>query len=1065
MMFATVSYAQIRVSGRVADTDGNPLPGASVTVEGTSLGVMVDPQGSYSITVPDESTAITYMFLGYETVVETVGPRRIIDVVLSESSTSLDAVVAIGYGTRRVTDLTGSVGSVTSESIVARGAPSVMESLQGQIPGVNITQNSAVAGGGFQIQIRGQQTMGDANAQQPLYVVDGIVVSDINFLNPGDIERIDILKDASSAAIYGSRGSNGVVLVTTNQASSSREAFSISYDGYYGIREVVRTDDFMNGDEWMKFRMYAYPTRARNADNSATYSITHENMTMALGGSRLVAMRWAEKDYYDVIGGAFPNTATQNHFLNLNGLSGNTSYTMSMGYTREEGSYEGNDFERVNIQGGLQTKALDIVTLGFQTNLSFVNNDRGSNQAVERLLRLNPFTPPYDSEGNLIPYPMNNTSPWIASAEVPIVTGTAFSSEYNPLIDAANVVYNTRSYNVMANLFAEVSPVRGLKVKTQFSPMLRTARRGEYYGLLSDWSRTNGNHTQTRALVGRNMDFEYTWDNSIYYEWQSDNGEHRFDATGVYSVYFARDEETGAEGWNLSAPSFHGISSAKSLQPLTSDYGQTTMLSFIGRVNYSYKGKYLITATYRRDGSSRLGSGHKWDGFPSVAVAWRVSEEPFLKNWNALYSAKLRASFGMTGNNRVAAYSTMTNLDDARYYGFGEISATGQPRGSVGNTALGWEKSRELDFGLDVSFFGGRLSGTFDWYDRLSTDLLMGMSVPVELGMRGNSITSNVGSVRNRGIEVGLSGVIVNNRDWYWSAGLTFSRNRNRIVELYGKKEDVIAERRFIGQPINVAYTYVFDGIVDARRAVTDPLAVKHQLTEGMGIVKDLDGDGSITPKDRTITGSAFSDWMGSFTSSLSWRNLDFSFNIYADIGRYAVNRQLRSDAADYGDRGRIKLKLDYYVPEHINAPDASAMRDNWYNALIAQGYNLPAHPMDVLQPNTDARWPSYNGGGTYAPRPNANANDIDDHQGTFQDLSFVKVKNITLGYTLPHAWASKIRLQKVRLYLNVLNPWCFTDKDFIGFDPEWATAELRGRNALTGPAIRTWQFGLNVKF
>ncbi len=1062
----TVSaFAQgITVTGTVSDPAGSPLPGVAVTVQGNNLlGTSTDGNGRYAINVPGAQSALNFSFIGYNEVVETVGNRTVINVQLSESAEMIEEVVAIGYGTRKTTDLTGSVGSVTNESIVARGASSVMEALQGAIPGVNISQSSSVAGGGFTIQIRGQQTMGDANAQQPLFVVDGIVVPDINFLNPGDIERVDILKDASSAAIYGSRGSNGVVLVTTNQSQNSREQLSISYDGYYGIREVVRTDDFMDGDDWMAFRMYAYMTRTRNADNSATYAITGANLGMTMAHSPLVVERWAKGDFYDVIGSAFPNTATQNHFLNLNGIQGNTSYTMSMGYTKEEGSYEGNDFERVNVRGGFQTKIKKAVTLGFNTNMSFINNDRGSNQAVQRLMRLNPFTPPYDEEGNLIPFPMNNSSPWISTPENPVKTGTAYSSEYNPLIDAQNVVYNTRSWNVMANLFAEVSPMKGLKLKTQFSPMLRTSRRGEFNDLLSDWSRTNGNHTQTRAVVRRSLDWEYTWDNTAYYEWESANGDHRFDATGVYSVFFAQEDWTQVEAWNLSAPSFHGVGNGTAQQPSSSDFDQISMLSVIGRVNYTYKDKYLLTASYRGDGSSKFAEGNRWDWFPSVAVAWRLSEESFMEELDALTNAKLRASWGYVGNNRgISPYETQSNLGDPRYYGFGTTSATGQTKRNVGNKLLMWEQSREFNVGLDLGFWGNRLSATIDWYDRLSSELLMDQKVPMELGMPGNVMKANIGSVRNRGIELGVTGVLVANKDWNWRMGATFARNRNKIVELYGKKEDVLAERRFIGKPINVAYTYIFDGIVNDERAKNDPLAIKHQLTEGMGIVKDFDGDGSLTPLDRTITGSGFSDWTGSFNTSVTWKNLDFSLNVYADIGRYARNRHLGDDAGNTNDRGRLKFKRDYYVPATWDKPELSALTGgDWYSALAAKYPNLPAYPMDILKPNTDGTVASYNGGGTYFPAAGG-----DDHQSTFQDMSFVKVKNITVGYTLPKEWTSKVSLKQVRVYMNVLNPWCFTDKDFIGFDPEWAaSAGFTGRDALGGPAIRTWQFGLNVKF
>lgn len=1049
LLFATVSYAQIRVTGKVVDTEGNPIPGAAISVEGTSTGTMADGQGNYSISVRNASDVLSYSFLGYETVQETIGNRTAINVTLAESAVAIDAVVAIGYGTRKTTDLTGSVGSVTSESIVSRGASSVMGALQGQIPGVNITQNSTVAGGGFSIQIRGQQTInGNAN---PLYVVDGIVVPDINFLNPGDIERVDILKDASSAAIYGSRASNGVVLVTTNQAASSREQLSITYDGYYGIRETVNLPDFTDGDEFMNFRMMAYKTITKGADNSSVFAHNTSTLSSALVGT-VVLKRWATGDWYDFTKDAFPNTGTQNHFLNLNGIQGNTSYTMSMGYTQEDGSYKGNNFERINLRGGFQTKLQNAVTLGFQTNMSMINNNRGSSDALQQFMRPNPFTPIRDENGNPYPFPYNNTSLGPERYPGETISGTGYSSEYSPILNIENVVYNTRAYNVMANLFAEISPVKGLKIKTQFSPMMRTNRRGEYDGALSNYGRQRNG--ETRATVRRSLDWEYTWDNSIFWEGQS--GDHSYDVTGVYSVYLTRNEYTETQGLALSAPSFHGIGTAAVRQSLGSGYAQSAMLSYIGRVNYSYKGKYLLTASVRHDRSSRFAPGHQGGTFPSAAVAWRISEEPFAKKWSALYNAKLRLSYGITGNNSISAYETMTGLDPKRWYGFGTTEASGQPMGAIGNKELSWEQSRELDLGLDLAFFRGRLSATIDWYDRLSKDLLMNTPVPIELGMKENELRANVGSVRNRGIELGVTGVIVDNKDWRWSVGATFSRNRNKIVELVNG--DDLTNRWFIGQPISVAYTYVFDGIVTADRAVNDPLAKRHGLGEGTAIVKDLDGSGSIGPEDRTITGNAFSDWTGGITSTLSWKNLDFSFNIYADMGRYALNRQLASDGMNYqNERGRPKINVDYYVPANI---ERGAVPD-WYTRLLAEGYNLPQHPMDNLKPNTDGTWPMpYAGTNTFF---NLGGGDF---QNGFQDLSYIKVRNITLGYSLPQKWVSAIRLKQIRVYANILNPWTFADKDFIGFDPEWAASgRLNGREELMGAAVRIWQFGLNVKF
>ena len=1044
MLFATNAFAQTRVTGKIVDASGNPIPGATVMVKGASIGTNANGSGSYTINAQSASSVLVFSFVGYETVEETVGSRTVIDVTLAEASVQLESVVSIGYGVRRKSDLTGAIASVDSEALVAKGTSSVMEALQGQIPGVIISQSSTRAGGGFSMQIRGQNSLAGGS---PLYVVDGIVVDDINFINPADIERVDVMKDASSNAIYGSRGSNGVVQITTKQASSaSKERISISYDGYVGFANPVRLPNYMNADEFWNYRLMCYTQFDRNPTTGDTrYYLRDSDINTAIISPTVVERYLDPSKQFDYLGEAFKPSFQQNHFLSLSGTSGNNSYTFSAGYTGEDGSYDNDWFKRVTVRGGYQTKIQDILTLGFQTNISYTVSEQGSRSAVRDLLRMVPFAQPRDEDGNLIPNPMSGSA--LNSVGY---SGAQYSSQYNPYLDIENERYNVRNSHILTNVFADLALAEGLRFRTQFSPSIRSGRTGEYQGILTSVRNSIGTDA---AAISRREFFDYTWDNSVNYT--GSTGDHNYDATAVYSVYYSRFETAANAGEDLSVPSFHGISTATVFRPATANFRQSAMLSFIARVNYSYKSKYLLTLSNRWDGSSKL--ANKWDSFPSAAIGWRMNEEDFLKDANWLVNLKLRASYGYTGNNNINPYMTQTNLSSAkRWYGFGTSQAIGYGRGVLGNTELGWEKTREFNVGLDFAIFKGRISGTFDWYDKLSDGLLMNRILPIETGAPGSSdssldpvITDNVGSVRNRGIEVGLSTINVRNKNVNWTTNLTFTRNRNEIISLYGKKEDVIAERRFIGQPINVAYTYVYDGVVNAERARTD-FVKRHGVSEGSAIVKDLNDNGVIDAGDRTITGTGFSDWVASFGSSLKVRNFDFSFNIYADFGRYVRSRYL-AEALNFGERARAKIVVDHYVPENIDV----AAGPSWYTAMTDK-------PALDLKPNTSGTFPY-----PYAPGNTTyfKTND-DDYQNGFVDASYVKVKNITLGYTLPKAWVEKAKLSHVRIYANVLNPFVFTKDGFMGFDPEWANSDYTGQsNNIGGAAMCIWQFGMNIKF
>lgn len=1035
-----LSAQERRISGVVKDAAGNPVQGVAVVAQGTNVGVVTGADGGYSINVPAGVKTLTFTFVGYETVEEDIGSKTRIDVVMKESVTQIESVVAIGYGVRKKTDLTGSVGSIEADEIVAKGTPQLMEALQGQVPGVNISASSSRAGSqSFSIMIRGKNSFDDT---EPLYVVDGIVVDNIDYLNPNDVERVDVLKDASSTAIYGSRGSSGVILVTTKQAANvKKDDFSLTYDGSYGIKQIARTPEYMDNDDWFNYRLGAYLARGGSAADGETFTLNSDGANALVVG-KTSFQRYLNGEWYDWKELGYKNSAQQSHTISISGNSGNTSYTGSLGYQNERGSYDHDEYNRANMRLGFDHKIKDIARVGIQTNLSMMTTELGAKRFIRDLRQANPLMYPWDEDGNVLLQPGG-------AAANGSLTGNSFTNNISPLKNLENSQENLRSFRVMGNAYIEITPLKGLTLRSQFSPHFRYSRLGYY----------RGKETQDRNSAGTNQAYmynreylDYTWDNSITYAGQT--GDHEYDATFVHSIYSARRESARAEGTNLGVENFYGLTSAGTAVPPEASYTDEKMVSFIGRINYGYKSRYLLTASLRADGSSKFPKD-RWRYFPSVAVAWRMTEENFLRDVHWLSNLKLRFSFGYSGNNaNISPYESDVSPNVRKYFGFGDELALGYGPNGIANYDLTWEKTREFNAGVDFGFLNNRIRGTIDVYDRLSDGLLMSMQLPTELGVYQNVMKANVSSINNRGIEIGLSTTNIRTKNFLWTTSFTFSHNKNAIREIFGKKEDFPENRWFIGQPVDVAYHYQYEGVVSREDAKT-PWAQALNLREGQAKIKIeevRDAANQVTGyriADRVIAGSADPQWIGNISSTFRYKNLDFSFNIYIDQGRYVAS-SFYQDVLDVGNRMRYKLNFDYYMPDEQNVTIGQFSPESGLNEMVPSGWRLP------YQSNTSGTWPMPNNGGTYFVITGDNS---DNYPYKFADVSYVKVKNITLGYTLPQQWVKHVWMKSLRVYMNVINPFVFTD--YLGYDPEWASA---GTNE-DGPASVIWQFGISAKF
>ena len=1062
------------IKGTIVDVSGDPVIGASVLVKGTSKGTVTDIDGNFMLSDISETATLQISYIGYQTMEVGVKGKNVINLTLQEDSESLDEVVVVGYGTMKKSDLTGSVGSVSAQKLSARGTTSVSDALQGSVPGVSITQKNSRAGGGFDIQIRGQASI---NKQaSPLYVIDGVVCSSMDFLNPEDIERIDILKDASSTAIYGSRASAGVIMITTKGSKGAEKAgrVNIAYDGYYGIKKIARMPDFMDAQEWGDFRLARFTTLEStkfdgstrpgvDADGHPHYELTPGNLSTAFlmradgtsyRDSKVYEMIMSGSKGYDWTDYVTRTAAQQNHFISANGSTDKVNYRLGMGYQGEENVFKKNDYQRFNVKGSFDAKLTKVFEAGLSTNLAYSKTEDFSTDATYspyvNAFFFCPFVSPYDENGNLLNNPGSRAA---------FGSNSQFTSTVNPLIDLLNDNYQdqTKNFTAMANVYLRANITPDLHFTTTYSPNFSFTRHGVFYGTGitdeypngSNYYQRNGTNSATAVNTHR---FDWTWDNQL--DFAKTLGNHSINAMALFSLYRSYQERYEMKGFGISDDylKFYAMDKASGDKNIESSYTENRLVSWAGRLNYSYKGKYMATATVRTDGSSRFADGNRWGWFPSLAVAWRASEESFLKQYDWLDNLKLRLSYGLTGNNNVGDYVTVMTASGPTYVALNGAEVQGYFTNGLVNTNLIWEKVKEFDFGFDLGVFKNRLNLTADYYLRLSDGQIMDRLVPIETGE--TSSTFNVGSVRNTGFEISLTGGIIRTKDFQWDVTVNFSRNWNEILELSNGKVDEVASNRFIGKPLNSLRGYTHTEVITDQgvtmhtidgdihytlKELYDKYGKQYKWYEGQVAVNDWNNDGKISDEDKQIFGCTDPKWTGSISSTMYFKGFDFSFMIYTKQGQWS--RSYFHDQYGRLNRAGQSMSFDYYIPK--GAP----MLDRTTGDIV---YATETHYGSYPYPtNADTTWGGYFG----------SSGSAKEEGFQYQKTSFVKVKNITFGYTLPKKATQAMGIQRLRAYVNVLNPFCFTD--YEGFDPEWASATLTNG----GPASVTYQFGVNLSF
>ena len=1063
------------VSGNVVDETGEAVIGATVMEKGTKNATVTDFDGNFTINMGD-GKVLVISYIGMQTQEVNVAGKSSVNVVLKEDATTLQDVVVVGYGTMKKTDLTGSVSSVNTEQLNAKGAPSVLGNLQGSNPGVNITQSSG-RGGSYNIEIRGKSSINSSTT--PLYVVDGVMCDDIDWLNPQDIERIDILKDASSTAIYGSRATAGVVMVTTKGGTTVKrdQKPTISYDGYYGWSKKVRMPDFMDGQEFYQYRFFKFQSYAGNLATTETAMSSHP--VYQIGGSILeqcllrenvgsgnykMKEMLASGNTYDWPDMVTQNGSQQNHYLAVSGGGENINYHFGVGYNQEKGIYKGDDQNRINFKGSVDAKINSVISAGFSVNGARTKQEYANDAAIQHAYRMNPYMTPYNSEGVLNEKPGNYQALGTTSSY-------QFSDQANPLLVMQSTNKQRETWRVLGNFYLKFDIIKGLDFKTTFSPSYTNYREGYFEGYKNpDTDNFYDTSLSTNATnLTNNRNFSWTWDNIINYN-TTIADDHSLGLMALFSSQASNTEKSywaatgvmdGTDWWNMGTGTYNADDSYTS-------YTENSMISYAFRLNYSYKSRYLLTATVRRDGSSKFTKDNRWGTFPSVALAWRASEEAFLQKVNWLSNLKLRLSYGVTGNNDgIDNFATQQTVSGPVFYPFGPDYLNGFYPSSIVNKDLKWETSTEYNAGIDFGFFGGRINGSVDVYQKTSKDLLYSVALPLESG--GGSMVTNIGSVRNTGVEVALTTVNVETKDWHWETTFTFAANKNKVREINGTGDRVLSSgittgSLFVGSSVNNTYAYEWGGVVTDRDMTVPNTAAAtnagltpgstmkeydyyykvYGLTEGQPYVIDQNGDGNIDQDDRVVK-SMDPKWTGSFTSNLTWKNWDFSFSLYAKVGYKVYSSFLTSDILGLNDRGRQKLAMDWYIPAGTLLDCDGVNEDGTY---INPKYQEVTHYGGYPFPNNGG---SNSGVGRQADYWNV-AKGI-------SDASFLKVKNITLGYTFEKNFLNKFGCKHLRLYATVTNPFVITS--YKGFDPEWAGAGVKQ----DGPSTINYQVGASIKF
>ncbi len=995
------------VSGTVVDDNGETLPGVSVVVKGTTKGTTTGADGTYRIDV-NAGSVLTFSFVGYVSQEVNVGNNSVLNVTMVSDAAALEEVVVVGYGTQKKSQLTGAISQVSAKQISEMPLTNLGQALQGRAAGVDVSQSGSKPGSVPRIVIRGRRSFSASN--DPLYVVDGIpLAGGYEDFNPNDVQSMEVLKDATATAIYGARGANGVVLITTKRGAPKGKT-TVSYDSYYGQSSVLNQMQLFSGAEFAEYVREAYRATgiykdaAGNIVPTGTSTTEADNKIAVLGGDPAVAAGIAagrNTNYQDLI---LKSGFIQNQSIGVQGGNDKTQFYVSGGYFSDKGISEGLDYKRYSIRSNIDHRINKFLKVGLSSYMMYSDRNGENLNPYNFTINQNPLGTPYDADGNLLFSPTNDA----------LLTNPLFE-----VIPGAQVD-NTKSFRIFNSLNAEVKIMEGLTYRINFGPDIDISRSGRFIGGLTNARKGGDPQASNTSRFG----FNYTLENILNYS--KSFGKNNLNVTAVQSIQRDNFQEYGVDVQGVPAETqqFYNLGNASAVNSVRSNLVEWTINSFMGRVNYDYNDKLLVTLTMRRDGSSRFGANTKYGNFPGVAVGYNLSSEEFMKAVSWIDLLKIRAGWGKVGNQAVNPYQTQGLLSRTAY-AWDNTAAYGYRPSTIGNPDLRWESSATENIGLDFSLWRGRVQGSLELYQTNTTALLLADQLPGSTGF--SSVTRNVGETRNRGIELGFSTVNVNSGSGFkWSTDFTFTKNNEAIVSLYNGAVDDLGNKWFIGQPLNSYFDYKKVGIWQLGE---EELAKSYGSSVGQIHIQDTNNDGKINANDRVIIGSDIPKFSAGMTNRFNYKNFDFSFFLFGRFGNTIVSGFHRDNNALAGRYQQIKV--DYWTP--VNPTN------------------------EFPQPKSTQEFPVFNTTLIY------------------YDGSFVKLRNINFGYTFNQNIASKLKMESLRFYTSIQQPkiWAKFISKYNGVDPEVSlNTNAPGSSGLGNtinsgvtPATKVITFGLNARF
>lgn len=1003
--------AKVTISGTVT-ANGEPIIGAVVAVKGTTTGTITSDKGEYTINAAGNDILV-FSSIGYISQEIPVGGKTKIDVVLEDNVINLESVVVVGYGTRKRSDLTGAVNVMGEQTIRATPAANIAMALQGAGAGVNIQRSGGSTHPGHTPEIRIRGTRSIAAGNDPLLVVDGIPyeLSMMNNIAPEDITSVTVLKDASSTAIYGSRGANGVILVSTKRGAEGAKAV-VNYNGYIGFSKPLGFYDVMKSEDYMQLRKWAMYNRYKNAENYTGIDDPRVLQKVFEGGldgeiegyERGVDTDW-QRELYD------QNPLMTNHQISLSGGSKNTQYAASLGYYKSTGVYDLQSMERTTLKLSVDHTINKYLKFGLNTlNTYYISRGESLNPMGDAL-SLSPLLSPYMDDGSIREkvHPNDLMS--------------------NPLMDLRKdaIQDDRKRLSTFTTGYLEVDFTHGFKYRLNAGVQLSSTTLQRYYqkGTSKRRQSSNYGYNESNSLT------DYTIENLLTYDKKFDK--HNLNLTAMFSA-----EEREAQEFDLNYENvptnqvgYYNPGTAENHKG-NGDYNKWSMLSYMGRINYDYDSRYYLTATLRTDGSSRLAKGNKWHYFPSAALAWNIGNEKFMSGTSHILSQlKLRLSYGEVGNTNVSPYDTMGDMTSNKYI-FGSQGVLGYYPTAASNSELKWERTASYNAGIDLGFLNNRFSGSIEVYKQFSNNLMMKFTPPATSGV-STQIPYNVGKTENVGFEFAARVHVFDGdgkNKFQWTSDFNIYFNRNKVVQLTEGVDKLISDNLFVGHPLGSFYEYVGLGIwqdTPEDRALAESYGLKTSGDDSViGTIKvaDISGpdgvpDNVINDFDRKIVGSHQANFEGGWTNSLAYKNFDFTV-----VMNFRQGGMLRSELYGGGQNSLMggyynNLNVDYWTPE-----------------------------------NTGARWPA----------PNNKVQSI-PYKGTLTlfDASYLKIRTLTLGYSLPDKLLKTVGVSKARVYSTATNPFTFFSEyvnKYKGLDPE--------TNRVMGTVIPpSWQmlFGINITF